>query len=462
MNYSKYQQDIFDWIKDGSGHGVVVARAGSGKTFTIEHALKFLDHDQEVLFLAFNKHIATELKSRVPFNVEAATLNSFGWRICRDNVKGVRLDARKTLNVIKSVIPDWKERVKVQGCISRLVGLKKATWGISYTIEELANKFDVDLPQEFEEAVFDEVFDMCIQNTRSMDFDDQIFMPIYYKWKIPAYDWVFVDEAQDLSPTQIALVATAGARIVAVGDDRQAIYGFRGADPTAINNIINALDAHVMPLNVCYRCPSSILDEARKIVPDIEDAPGCKVGEVRHARKLEAVDGDYVLCRTTAPLVQACLKMIAVGKKATVKGRAIGQSLVALMKKVGMDSAIDTFLGELDDFVEMEVARLEKKGRETQVQAMEDKHTCIELLAAGCKAVSEIVSKIETIFADNVVGVVFCTVHRAKGLQAPNIWIIRPELMPFPKAKQGWQQLQEMNLKYVAITRAQETLTYVS
>jgi len=440
MNYSQYQQSIFDWIQNGSVHAVVIARAGSGKTFTIEHALKFVEPGASVLFLAFNKHIAEELKGRINMpTVEVATLNSFGWRICRSNVRGVKMSFDKTRYAIKEVIEDWKERRVVQGAISRLIGLKKATYGSGQTVEELALKFDVDLPDSFDEGAFEEVWDLVVEDIQRMDFDDQIFMPVYNGWAVPIYDWVFVDEAQDLSPTQIQLVSKAGMRIVAVGDDKQAIYGFRGADPDAINNIISELEPTVLPLNVCYRCPSAVLDEARKIVPDIEDAPGCIEGSVRTTKKLDATEGDYVLCRTTAPLVSACLKMLADGRKAVVKGRDIGMNLVNLMKKVGLDQPLVDFIEGLQTYYEQEADKLRRQEREAALQTLEDKVTCIQILTEGCADVQAVVDRIERIFTNNDRGVVFCTVHRAKGLQAPRIWIIHPELLPFPKAKLPWQ-----------------------
>ena len=53
------------------------------------------------------------------------------------------------------------------------------------------------------------------------------------------------------------------------------------------------------------------------------------------------------------------------------------------------------------------------------------------------------------------------TIHKAKGLEKDNIWILRPELMPHPMAKSAADKQQEINLCYVAITRAKKTLNYV-
>ena len=59
---SIFQQDIYNFITDGTGNAVVSAVAGSGKTTTLLHALELIPTNKTVLFLAFNKSIATELK----------------------------------------------------------------------------------------------------------------------------------------------------------------------------------------------------------------------------------------------------------------------------------------------------------------------------------------------------------------------------------------------------------------
>jgi superfamily I DNA/RNA helicase len=57
--------------------------------------------------------------------------------------------------------------------------------------------------------------------------------------------------------------------------------------------------------------------------------------------------------------------------------------------------------------------------------------------------------------------VTFSSVHRAKGLEADNVFIIKPSSMPSPRAKKQWEQVQEQNIRYVAFTRAKDTLYMV-
>ena len=96
-------------------------------------------------------------------------------------------------------------------------------------------------------------------------------------------DVIFVDEAQDISRARFALVrkfVAPGGYLHIIGDDRQAIYGFSGADTNAMNNMIEALGAEVFPLTVTFRCPKKVVALAQTIVPDYEVADEAPEGEV--------------------------------------------------------------------------------------------------------------------------------------------------------------------------------------
>ena len=77
-----------------------------------------------------------------------------------------------------------------------------------------------------------------IPDPNEISADDMLQYPIDYGWKSKEYDIVLVDECQDLNPQQIAFLGCIPTkRVVFVGDINQAIYGFRGSDPYAIDKI---------------------------------------------------------------------------------------------------------------------------------------------------------------------------------------------------------------------------------
>ncbi len=449
MKSSKYQEAIYDWVKNGSGNIQVEAVAGSGKTTTIVNALKYINPMERVLFLAFNRAIATELHARVPENVQAKTFNSFGFQIVRSNGR-CRVNPNKTKNILKSQI-EWSDYIKLQNIVPKIISLMKSDAG---NFREIIEHHDITLPTDYEDyikTIINNVWHKSLRMISEIDFDDQIFFPVKFNMSFPTYDWVFVDEAQDLNQVQIALLKkiNGSPRICAVGDTRQSIYGFRGAC-NAIPRLVAELEMEKLPLSICYRCPKAIVQEAQKIVPEIEFFK--EGGEVKTVTDFDPQEGDYTLCRTTQPLVSKCLSMIREGKTAHVKGRAIGENLKELAKLFRGED----FLDNLEDF--RQKFNDKNRSREERLIEMNDK---LDTLVAIYDFDDNVISAIDQIFTDNSDGIMFSTIHRAKGLEANNIFILKPELLPHPNAKKDWMKIQEMNLKYVAITRAMKTLTYV-
>ena len=487
LSWSPYQNAVYDYVEMKEGNLVIEAVAGSGKSTTLKEIVRRIPEDKSILVLAFNRHIRDPLKeelSDLP-NVEVATLNSFGFAAVRNGYIGrIKLDARKTGNILRFEILDDDDESKhiFYGCVrqlSKIIALRKSlmVWEPfdNFTIErmvELMDAFDIDEPSAID---LKELYELtCAVWARSMsdqnvvDFDDQLAFPIYHNLRVDTYDYVLVDEAQDLSPVQIELTKRAieedGGRAIYCGDRKQAIYQFRGADSRAIQRIESELDCKTLPLSICYRCGSKIVELAREIVPQIETFDGAPEGEVEtiFQDEFKPVTGDIVLCRTTAPLVDNCLKLIRDGKKATVKGRDIGQSLTTIVKKVkGVtpDSPIEEFLDLLDLYASKQRESLRRSRRDQALQTLEDKVETLFALSSHVKTVGDLGLTIEKIFSDDKnPGVYFMTVHKAKGLEAENVYIIRPDLMPHPKAT---NVESEMNIKYVAITRAISKLTFV-
>ena len=133
-------------------------------------------------------------------------------------------------------------------------------------------------------------------------------------------------------------LAAAGARLVFVGDPRQSIFGFAGADPEAMERISRRLSAQVMPLSVTYRCPRLHVELAQELAPEIEAAPGAPSGSVQLIDEAEldswVKPGDLVLCRLNAPLIAVCLRLVRLGLPAYVRGADLKERLQRLAAEV--------------------------------------------------------------------------------------------------------------------------------
>lgn len=283
---------------------------------------------------------------------------------------------------------------------------------------------------------------------------------------------ILVHNCQDLSPAQLdtAMRAVApGGRVLAVGDPLQSVFGFAGADSQSFHRIVRRLDATVFPLSVCYRCPSSHLELARELCPQIEPAPGARAGTVQTWGRGEVVskirEGDLVLCRRNAPLLKLCYELIGDGISAAMKGRDIGEGLVKLAKGLDKLGPFDSFGELIDSWENQEIEALIKSGKESEgrIESIGDRAECLRTIhsAARPKMLAELLSAIESLFATDRPSVLCSSVHRAKGLENDRVVILEPDLLRNPHAKRDWQLEQERNLLYVALTRAKETLAFV-
>lgn len=470
---SPMQAAIFEWIEKGKGHGVIEAVAGSGKTTTILQALSRCKG--KVLFCAFGNAIAKELGRRAPEHVTVSTLHSLGRRAVVKATKALIDEKGKKLEeIIKRLDQRGGDREWL-GLVKKAVSLAKATLTDAsdfHALSEMLERYGIEV--EVDEvpglvALIPQVLDECKKQVNLIDFDDMIWLPVVTGLKPETFDWVFIDEAQDLNRSQIELALRAckkGGRIVAVGDRHQSIYGFRGADTEAIPNIISRLKAKVMPLSITYRCPASHVKLAQMLVPAIQASPSAKEGEIRESTLEKAMqemaDKDMVLCRVNAPLATIAFGLIRAGKKAVIMGRDIATGLAALMKKCSKEGPdVRVMLLRLSEYEQAEVGKLLDAEKEAQAEALRDKCETIRVICEGCSLLEEALAKLDILFSDTAAGVVCSSVHKAKGLEAERVFIHRPELMPHPSAKRVWETEQEHNIRYVALTRSKHTMVFI-
>jgi DNA helicase-2/ATP-dependent DNA helicase PcrA len=475
---SRYQQAIFDFIKTGTGNAVVEAVAGSGKTTTLIQAMRLIRAEQpekRVLFCAFNRHIAEELATKAPAGASVSTIHSLGFGAVKRGLGRVEVNANKLRDIVVRVMGDEFDAREARTAAARLASLAKMTLtdpADAAAVEALMERYDIDGNGDTAWIVetIPAILDLCVEGAKDgvVDFDDMVWLPSRLDLAPEKYGWVLVDEAQDLNAAQRSLVlkaVAAGGRVIAVGDSRQAIYGFAGADTRSIQTITEVLAAQTLPLSICYRCPASHVAIAKRIVPQIEARPDAPKGEIvemglaEAARKLE--EGDLVICRVNAPLVEIALSLIRRGQRACLRGRDLSGNLLSLVRRAGRGSGdnIAKFLAKLAAYRTLEADKLRKAEKEAQALAIEDKCDTLIALADGLQTVKGLEDRISSIFSDGGgAGVICSSVHRAKGLEARRVLIVSPSLMPHPRAQGAEQVEQEMNLKYVALTRAKETL----
>lgn len=481
---SKFQSAIFANLATSAGNLIVEAVAGSGKTTTLVKGIDAIDPRKKILMLAFNKAIQVELDKKTPGSVTVKTCHAtglnalvslLGYRPKVDNQK-----VYKTLRYMR----DEEETITqdeyklYSGAIKKLVSLAKSE--LVLIENEPTDEFFTSLIQKHD--VCSDNMDVCelIELTRSVliktanhesviDFDDMIFLPLLYKAQFPKFDFVFVDESQDLNLIQRLMVERlmhASTRVVFVGDSRQAIYGFRGADSNSMENLKNRFNCEVLPLSISYRCSLAVVNEAQKIVGDsILPSDNAIQGSVKRVRAFSDYKrGDSILCRNNAPLISKAYELINNGVSINFTKRDLGEGLVTLVKKIVKDESLNSFLDEFEAYLTKETEKLARTNQENKIEAFHDKLECLMHVYMNLEdhSMKGLIASIKSLFVPaKYATVTLSSIHGSKGLEWDRVFILRPDLLPSPYAKQAWQLEQESNLHYVAVTRAKRDLVYL-
>ena len=494
---SQYQKAIFDYIQHEKGNLVVEAAAGSGKTYTLVKALSLIPQDKRVLMTAFNKDIVKELTKKVKEfpNVEVRTLHGLGMILTTRGlgIGGMKPEGYKYTQLIYN---HWQDLTKTNiNKLSRnarksfVENTKKLVdFGRFYLATtrsemiELMTKYDIPcVADEVDVAL--KVMAIGGKNLDSIDYTDMIWMPHIYDLHLQEceYDFIMVDECQDLNVAERNLVLRClkkGGRLIAVGDSNQCIYGFSGSDPDSFKAIQSIPNTVSMPLSISYRCPESVVKFAQNLVPSIEAKQGAEEGVILDCVSLDDVhDGDMVLCRNNAPLLQVYCKLLEQGKRAYIRGSDVGKNLQNIVIGTHKDYLYTNlkrdgvFIRLYEDLFNSRKAIMERYGisqedamKHETIQAKLDMIRALEVLGADLTTTEELTKKIEDIFPknDKGEGIMLSTVHKAKGLEADNVFIACASLMPSKSALDEWQVQQERNLMYVAYTRAKKVLGFLN
>ncbi len=506
MEFTSEQKRIFQFVSQEKGHGIIDAVAGAGKTTTIMECAKFVKDKSTILFCAFNNSIANEIAQKFQKlglnEVTVKTIHALGRQILQDNNNsGQRITLEE--NKYKKLLKDKEIQAKLRIHFERILKINgfeldglddRKSFAVDSLVDKIKSrlldinsKFRATLTKEelleFEElvihyGVFDEIeftkknfkeelkeYFEChkllleagnelSKKTMVIDFTDMLYLP--YKWNqqpIKKYDFLFIDECQDLSKSQFAVAAKHGkkdGRILAVGDPSQSIYGFTGADINSFFRVKEYTKALQLPLTTCFRCPNKVIELAQTIRKDI-------VGNKEDAGILDKISfdnvinlvkpGDLIISRLRAPLVLMVFSLIDKNIKVRIhedEAREIISEIKNIFKQNELNVLISTLSGE---FYELELAVKERwkwfiaKNAELIVDRTErnlyiknennylDKkieflHKKYEQWRYDCDTVNDIIKKIKELMSATENSIKLSTIHRAKGLENERVFIL--------------------------------------
>lgn len=371
--------------------------------------------------------------------------------------------------------------------------------------KEMVIHFNIIDPSKTNEKILDNVIDMLFKGTEQLleegnriakshniiDLTDMLYLPkVFELYPIKKYDLLFVDECQDLSKAQLAVAlkyVKKSGRVIAVGDPCQSIYGFTGADIESFSRFENLLKNHnKLTLSFCFRCPNNVIEYAQNFRADIKPFKD-KEGIIE---KLEfdqviktAKDGDLVISRTKAPLTTLLFSLLENNRKVNIHQddvKDLFNGLRFLFSKQELNTR-NVFKNGYDFFekvkerniyfVEKKASKMSKNSSKEdfikeETEYIERRINFLQRQASihlDVSTMNELVKRIEGLITESEDAIKLSTIHKAKGLENKRVFILDYDKLPMKKDNhKPWETVQENNLKYVALTRAKESLFLVN
>lgn len=519
------QHAILSAGKDSKESMMVDAMAGTGKTTT----LVMLAHSlppQPAIALAFNVTIKKELERRFPSYWKIMTLNGLGhlaWMRALGRDKKITLDERKLGRLVTAVFKDYQYQGNedawgnVRTLVSKamqagIVPASRPHKGFRQdTLEQWAMLADENWLLDMGETEIGLAREILTRSVAegfegTISFDDQIYLSCCFNGQFPRYGLLLGDEVQDWSVmNRVMAQRTCSGRLILVGDPRQSIYSFRGADSDSMTRLRALRQTWIdLPLSVTFRCPKVIVDRQQHHAPGFTAFHSNKIGEVvkfqkyppgyykakfseidpktmlpiidkgtiepgpqtwnwPQVEKLISHGSIAILCRNNAPLLKIAFKLLRQNTAVTMLGRDIGKTLVALSRKVLPDDDMRApeCMETVNQWRVNQVALANANGQEEKVANLHDQAECLLAVIEGARAetASAIRWYLKELFERASGHVVISTIHRAKGLEYDCVLHLDPWRIPSKHAMQNPVQMQqEKNLLYVAETRTKRLL----
>lgn len=456
------------------------ALAGTGKTFSLRQWGN--KSPKPGIATSFSKATVGELAQKLGTKFPAKTFHAMGLAALKSSGKATKLDTSKMYNAVKALSEKHEIPFELQGEIRSLATMAKV-YGIQpdptgpqglspdtpETWSALADMYDIDFTDEIlhysKQAV--NLSNLSFLKEGLIDFDDMLYCSLIFPHRFSKVGIILADEVQDFNLLQHVMLQRCllpTGRVIAAGDPNQAIYAFRGALGNSYEELIKTFNMSRFPLTVSFRCPKAVIKEAQHYVPHIEAAPNNIEGAVSFPSALNLSEvPKTVLCRNNAPLMRLALRLLVGGRTVEIAGRDIGQNLIKLTERITKKNlSSEEFLDRLEKWKEREIAKYPRRKH-----SFIEKATILSHLAHAHKDLDGVRKHLGKLYPDEKskeyrpADVHLSTIHKAKGREWPSVLFLDSHLIGKHAANEQEEQ-QEKNLAYVAITRAQRELTFIT
>lgn len=486
--FTPQQEAFFAECTDTKNFITLSARAGTGKTTSLVEAAKRMDAKKVIgsgLAVAFNKIIAEELRERMPVSMECKTMHSLGLNLLKRSRPDTRfkVNSRKVFDIMKEISSaEWEDMAKV----ARVIDMLRLNLIENDDMFDKAEQFLEELGYEAHWAK------LCVNTMQEMqagiergivDFTDMLYGPWLFglrpNW---TFDTIMVDESQDMNALQRWLIKRhlkANGRMIICGDPRQAIMGFAGATASSMKEFEAMFKAEFSQLEISktFRCGHAIVAEAKQAIGPTNDLDNYIAAEHMHEGQVIVlgseqdpemfVDGDAIVCRTNAPLLELAIWFLANDKGFKLAGKDFLKQLKSRMCRGLRDKQpVASAKRQVDEWLEARIKYAEECGRPQMADRHKDVAECCQVFLSqpDIQTVADIKAKIDLLEKDQM-GPVLTSIHKSKGLEWDTVYWLGGETHLAQMAKRKEIEdpdSQEWNLRYVCATRAKQTLVKIN
>lgn len=464
------------------------ALAGTGKTTTLCMVANKLNCQS--LYLAFNKAMAEEARTKFPAHVEVRTTHSLAFQYCGWDIQH---KLNRPLGKYQNVCGTGGEIARYFGLPMFEIGERLITSaGVGLAVKETLNKFEYSAEIEIEEKhvsysvigkhhmkmlkgklkkkwvdmvlnTAKELWQMRTDPKSSILATHDTYLKLFQLSKptMDEYKVIYVDECQDTNNCVMDIFLNQKAKLILVGDTYQSIYAFRGAV-----NALESLDWPSADLTQSFRFGESIADIGAKVLA----ASGAKVAlkgfgdnsnaygqeEQEEGESLNEKEQYTILYRTNASLVKDAVDFLDEGKKIKMEMDVRNFTSMLLsayaLERQDKRNVKHEMIAAFSTFYE-----LKREAEETGGEIL----TVVNMVLQ--KRAENILARLENYTTPKNPEIILVTAHKSKGLEWKQV-VLSDDFPSVYDSKGAWKGLddQERNLLYMACTRAENILVYNS
>ena len=492
MNLTQEQIEIINAKEDSFKINAV---AGSGKTTTLLEYAKKNPH-LKILYLAYNKSLQTSIQDKLKeyrlSHMKVSTIHSlaynkiqaYQYNLCNDLKIQViefclceyehQVNQRSNYFPIAEYVALIKDLVNFY-CNSSLIALDSTLLERYKKQCDLGQKI-IDLLNKDEQKALNHLKHiLSAMKNKKIDAIHDFYLKMFYLNKSVCksldYDLILVDEAQDISDVMIGIVEAQDCRRIYIGDSFQQIYSFRYAI-----NALYKIDLPQYSLSKSFRFSNTyakILQNSLNELYSINTKKTLKISGMDSETKVgkNAIDTNKPYCviaRTTFGLVQELVFLMHDDKKIYFEGGYSSYSFmnqtvysIFYLKEKKFDKITMSEIKEFESIFE-----LEQFSKDTKNQ---DFLNVIKFINAYGDNIFEINKKIKEKLTTKKeeADIIFTTTHKSKGLEyeqvlMANDFVTKKEITNQKNKMSFTQELEELNIYYVAATRAKKAISLAS